>query len=116
MQLKIVLLGFFLSLFSVAVMAGGNHDHGHSHSHTPVNQETATIKAADIVAALIKREKLGKSWASVTANSVEKKVFKGNLEWVAIFFNGKISDPAKQKLYVFLTLGGDHIAVNYSGK
>ena len=61
MQLKIVLLGFCLSLFSVAVMAGGNHDHGHSHSHTPVNQETATIKAADIVAALIKREKLGKS-------------------------------------------------------
>lgn len=116
MQLKTFLLGFFLSLFSVPVMAGGNHDHGHSHSHTPVNQETATIKATNIVAALVKREKLEKSWASVTASSVEKKVFKGNPEWVAVFVNGKISDSTKQKLYVFLTLGGDQIAVNYSGK
>lgn len=115
MQLKKLLLGLFLSLCSATAMAGSDHDHGHSHSHAPVNQATATTNATEFVAALVKRNKLDESWASITPSSVEKKVFKGAPEWVAIFVNDKITDTDKQNIYVFLTLGGDYIAANFTG-
>jgi CHASE1-domain containing sensor protein len=99
--------------FGAPVMAGSGHDHGHS--YTPVNQVTATAKATENVASLVNRNKLDKSWATVTASSVEKKVFGANSEWVVVFVNDKITDTGKQKLYVFLTLGGDYIAANYTG-
>jgi len=113
MQLKTLLLSFTLGLFSVTAIAGGGHDHGHS--NTPVNQVTAKTKATEIIASFVKRNKLDKSWASITASSVDKKVFKGNPEWVAVFINKNITDIKKQKLYVFLTLGGDYIAANHTG-
>ncbi len=118
MNRRTLALSIILGFLSSTVMAGGGHDHGHGHSHSniAVNQVTAKANATKIVAALTQRKKLDESWASTTASSVEKKVFKGNPEWVVIFNNDKITDPAKQKLYVFLTLGGDYIAANYSGK
>lgn len=118
MQLKTLLLGLFFSLCSTSVMAGSDHvhDHGHSHSHAPVNQVTATTNATEIVAALVKRNKLDESWAFITPSSVEKKVFNDNSEWVAVFENDKITDTDKQTLYVFLTLAGDYIAANYTGE
>ncbi|MBL4868767.1 MAG: hypothetical protein JKY67_20580 [Pseudomonadales bacterium] len=117
MQLPALLLGIILGLSSVAAMAGSGHDHGHGHSHSyaPVDQATAKTNATNIVAGLVNRNKLEKSWASVTANSVEKKEFKGKSEWVAVFVNDKITDTDKQKLYVFLTLGGKYIAANFTG-
>lgn len=114
MQLKILLLGLFLGLSSATAMAGSGHDHGHS--LTPVNQETAKTNATEIVVALVKRNKLDESWASITPSSVEKKASNGNPEWVVVFVNDKIADTEKRKLYVFLTLGGDYIAANYTGE
>lgn len=120
MQLKTLIFGLLLSLFSFSAIAGGGHDHdhghGHSHSYTPVNQATAKTKATKIVAALVKRSKLEKSWASIAASSIEKRAFNGNPEWVAVFVNDKITNADKRKLYVFLTLGGDYIAANHTGK
>lgn len=114
MKLKTLLLTFGLGLYSISAVAGGNHDHGHSHS--PVNQATAKSKATKIVTSFVKKGKLDISWSSITASSVDKKVFKGNSEWVALFVNKKITDTKKQKLYIFLTLGGDYIAANHTGE
>lgn len=111
MKLKTLLFGFTLSLFSITTMAGS--DHGHSHS--PVNQETAKTRARKIVISFVEKGKLDQSWKYVKANSVDKKVFKGKPEWVAVFVNKKVTDTDKQKLYVFLTLGGEYIAANYTG-
>jgi hypothetical protein len=116
MQLKTLLLSFTLGLLSMTVMAGSGHDHGHSHSNTPVTQTMAQANASEIVAALVKRNKLENSWSSTAASSIEKITFNGNPEWLAIFVNKKITDTDKQKLYVFLTLGGDYIAANFTGK
>ena len=108
--LVIFLLLTFLS-FAAPVMAGSDH----GHSHDPVDQVTAKINAAKNVASLVKRKKLDESWTSVEASSAEQKVFKGSPEWVVIFVNDKIADINKQKLYVFLSLGGEYIAANYTG-
>lgn len=111
MQLRTLSLGIILSFFSATAIA-----HGLAHSIGLVDQATAKTNASRIVAAFIKRNELDKSWASIKASSVEKKVSNGNTEWVVVFINKNITDTAKQKFYVFLTLGGDYIATNYTGK
>jgi len=90
--------------------------HGEGHSYSPVDQATAKTNAEKIVASFVERKKLDNNWANVTASSVEKTIFKGNPEWVAVFVNDKITDPAKSTLYVFLTLGGDYVAANHTGQ
>ena len=117
MNIKAILLSITFGLFSFTAVAGGGHDHGHGHSHSsgPVNQVTAKANASKVVASLVQRNKLDKSWTSAEVSSIEKKVFKGKPEWVVVFQNNKAADPAKQKLYVFLTLSGDYIAANHSG-
>ena len=67
--------------FCAQVIAGSGHDHGHSHSNTPVNQVKAGVNATEIVAALISRGKLDKSWQSTEVGSGEKITGQGNPEW-----------------------------------
>ena len=118
MKLKTILLGLMVGLFSIVAVAGGGHDHGygHSHSHGPVDQDIAKVNATKIVHALANRKVVDESWLSVAEGKAEKKVFKGNPEWVVTFLNNKLADKEKRKLYIFLTLGGDYIAANYTGK
>lgn len=118
MKLTAFLLGSIFSFITLPAMAGSghDHDHGHSHSHEVVNQEKAQENASDIVAALVKRNKISESWKSVTASSVEKITVQGNPEWKIVFTDKSIEDKSKQTLYVFLTLGGDYIAANFTGK
>ena len=116
MQLKFLLLGFTLGLFSVTAIAGGGHEHGHGHSHSPVDQTTANIKASEIINNLVKQKVIDKSWISTPVIHVEQKTFNGKKEWVVSFLNEEIADAKKRKLYVFLTLSGNYIAANYTGK
>ena len=114
MKFKAILLSLTLGLFSITAVAGSGHDHGHGHS--PVDQATANSKATKIVASFIKQKTLDKSWTGTTVSSSEKKMFNGQQEWVVSFVNEKVADAEKRKLYVFLTLSGDYIAANYTGK
>lgn len=116
MQLKTLLLGLIIVFSPVAVMAGSGHDHGHSHSNAPVDEATAKANATNSVAALVESKKLESSWTSITASSAEKKTLEGNTEWVVVFVNNSIADTDKQTLYVFLTLTGEYIAANHTGK
>jgi len=115
MNLKILILFCLISFFSSTAMAASEDDHGHSHSNTPVDQVTAKIRATEAVSVLVESKKLEESWTSISASSVEKKEFGGHPEWVVVFTNDKITDSDKRKLFVFLTLGGDYIAANFTG-
>ncbi len=114
MRMQIIIYSLVLSLYSLAATAGAGHDHGHSHE--PVSQSQAEKIATTSVSKLADKGKIDKSWKSVSATKSEKKNFDGSMEWVVIFNNKNISDPTQQTLYIFLTLGGEYIAVNYSGK
>ena len=116
MKIKALLLSLTLGLFSMTAVAGGGHDHGHGHSHEPVDQATAKANATKIIASFIKQNTLDTSWAGTTVTSSEKKMFNGQQEWVVSFVNEKVADAKKRQLYVFLTLSGDYIAANYTGK
>lgn len=116
MKLNTLLLSLTLSLFSMLAIAGGGHDHGHGHSHEPVNQSAANTNATKILNSFVKQKTIDKSWTSASVSSSEKKLFNGKQEWVVSFLNEKIADTKKRKLYIFLTLSGNYIAANYTGK
>lgn len=113
MRIQAIVLSLVLSLFSVVAMAGSGHDHGHAHD--PVSQNRAEEIAVKSVSRLVDGGKLDKSWKATGVMKAEKKDFGGNMEWVITFKNEKIEDPEKQTLYIFLTLGGEYLAANYTG-
>ena len=122
MQIRTFIMGLLFSTLSTTALAGSGHDHGHSqghgHSHdnTPINETTAKANAVEYVAALVKKDKLDNSWASISASEIQQISVNGNPEWKIVFVNEDIADTEKQNLYVFLTLGGDYIAANFTGK
>ncbi|MDA3816663.1 MAG: DUF6488 family protein [Prolixibacteraceae bacterium] len=100
----------------VMVIAGSGHDHGYSNAPAPVNQATAEKNADKVIASFVERGKIDKSWSTIKASSIEKKVLNGSPKWVVIYNNEKITDTTKQKLYVSMTIGGEYISFNYTGK
>jgi len=98
-----------LLLLGSSVMAGSEHDHGHSHAPAPVNQATAEKNADKVIASLLERDKIDKSWSTIKVSSIEEKELNGRPEWVVIYINEKITNTDKQKLYVFMTIGGEYI-------
>lgn len=114
MRIQAIFFTLVLSFISLAAVAGANHDHGHSHD--PVSQIQVEGAAIKSVAGLVDKGKIDKSWKSISVMKSEKKDFGGHMEWVVTFNNEKVSDPAKQVLYVFLTMGGEYLAANYTGK
>lgn len=116
MKIKTIIFTFVLCLFSGSVMSGTGHDHGHAHSHEPVSQDIAEQNASRIVNTLIKKGIIEKSWSGIAVDTAEKRKFDGKQEWVVSYKNEAASDPEKRKLYVFLTLTGNYIAANYTGK
>jgi hypothetical protein len=111
--LTITLLLSFL-LFATPIMAGSGHSHGHSHG--PVTSEEAINKATKEVQRLAEAGKIDSSWSNSNAANAEQKEYSAGPEWVVTFKNDKVGDASKQILYIFLTLDGNYIAANYTGK
>lgn len=103
---------FALSTATATAFAGAGHSHGPS---TPITKQEALEKAADVVKNLVAKGKIDASWAVVTPASGEQKKSSFGPEWVVAFNNPKITDSAKQTLYVFFTLEGKYKAANYTG-
>ena len=106
------ILSLFL-LLATPAFAGSGHDHGHAHE--PITKAEAEEIAIMSVTKLVEKNSIDRSWALVTVHKSEQKEFGGQKEWVVIFMNKQISDQEKQTLYVFLTLGGEYLAANYTG-
>lgn len=110
---------FFICLLTLFAFTGTAAYAGAGHSHgpvTPISEAQALEKATIIVKKIVKKGKLDSSWAEVAPTAGVKKQTKFGREWVITFDNPKIEDKAKQTLYMFLNVGGEYIAANYSGK
>ena len=88
----------------------------HHHARKKAGLETVNSNAMMHVERLIGKKKLVSSWSKAKLLSSEKKKFKKKTEWVVTFENPSASDPKKKVLYIFLSLYGDFIAANFSGK
>jgi len=111
MRIQALVLSFILSLLPLAVWA-----HGPDGSHDPVTQSQAEQAAIEGVASLAENKRIDSSWKTANILKTEKKKFGDNMEWVVSFKNDKISDSAKQILYIFVTLGGEVVGANHTGK
>ncbi|WP_455218557.1 DUF6488 family protein [Kaarinaea lacus] len=111
MRIQALVLSLLLSLLPIAVWA-----HGAGGSHDPVTKSQAEQAAIEAVATLAGNKRIDGSWKAANVVKTEKKKFGDSTEWVVSFKNDKISDPAKQILYIFLTLGGEVVGANHTGK
>jgi hypothetical protein len=114
MNIQTFILTFVLTLFSSAALAGAGHDHGAPRE--PVTQQRAEQIASQVLSTFASKSNIDQSWNNIKVDKSEKKSFSGNLEWVVSYKNEAVSDPQKRTLYVFLTLGGEFIAANYTGE
>jgi hypothetical protein len=114
MHIRNIVFGIILSLYSAMAVSGEGHDH--SKSTEAVNAKQAVSIASRNVNRLADAGKIDKSWKTIKAKKAERKEFNGTKEWVVVFENTQIADASKKKMYVFLTLEGDYLATNYTGK
>jgi hypothetical protein len=104
-------LTVFVAPAAYAGPSGGGHSHG-----APITSDQAAANARQIVEILVSKEKLDKSWSNIKPAETKQAKYARGPEWVVAFNNPAVSDAAKQTLYVFLTLQGDYVAANFSGK
>lgn len=122
---KIISVSILLTMLVLIapVHAGSGHSHdkdgghsNHGHSHGSINDDTAKTKAMNMLASLVKKGIVDKSWEGANPLAAEKKTFAKGPEWVVSFKNDKIADKSKQTLYIFYSLDGHYIASNYTGR
>ena len=114
MNIQTVILSLTLFLSPLSAFAGAGHDHGAPRE--PVSQQQAEQIASRVVETFVSKGTLEKSWSNTRVEKAEQKQFGDSLEWVIIYKNETASDPEKGTLYVFMTLGGEFLAANYTGE
>lgn len=120
-----------LILTSTTTFAGPGHNHGHGHSHghghghSHGDEGHSPEKAkSDIemikencqgkIRALIFQEKIDSSWSEAVFESAEIKEHDNQKEWAVTFTNEK--GIKGKRLYLYLSLSGELIAANFTGK
>lgn len=88
----------------------------HFHGSKPAAEETVLTCAAQRKDALVSSGKLDASWKAVKHEKVEQVDGKKGKEWKVTFKNPQVSEASKQTLYVFLSMPGNVLAANFSGK
>ncbi len=115
MKLLFTTLSLIISLSVFAGPGGGHsHTHGHSHEAPAIKKEKTSELGKFHIERLIKAKKIEDSWKQANYSGSEKKKFGKRTEWVVTFDNEK--GIKGKKLYIFLTLSGDFIAANFTGK
>ncbi len=96
------------ALTATTVHAGAGHDHAVELTQTQVLE-----KASGFVASIVEKGKLDDSWTEIKPQDPKEN---SRHEWVVAFFNPAEKDNDKQTLYMFLTMSGEYIAANFTGK
>jgi|TARA_R110002110_G_C13470277_1_gene720493 hypothetical protein len=90
--------------------------HAHEGSHEHVLDKNAVItKAQEMISTAIEKKKIDPSWGDAKLEEVKTITIKSTDEWFLKFTNPKINPP-KRHLYLFFTLDGKFLAMNYTGK
>ncbi|WP_431509910.1 DUF6488 family protein [Variovorax sp. DAIF25] len=111
-----------MALASFAALAGAGSAMAseggscHFHGNTPASEKVAVDCASQRKASLVSGGKLDKSWEAVKVEKVEQIDGKKGKEWKVSFKNAAVTEADKSTLYVFLSLPGNYIASNFSGK
>ncbi len=113
--MRFLTISLFLAISLLTTTAIAQSEHGHSHGPV-INEDEAKVVATKVLSELVETAKIDKSWATLAVVTIEQKTFDGHLEWVVTFQNDTLEDQSKRTLYIFLTLGGEYLAANYTGE
>jgi prolyl-tRNA synthetase len=94
----------------------GGADSCHFHGHAPAKESVVVGCASDYKDTLITRGKLDASWKAVKLDKAETVEGKKMKEWKLTFRNPDEKDTSKQSLFMFYTLTGNLIGVNFAGQ
>ena len=111
-RINIFLITLFLTISPLVAQAHGDG----GHSAPALTQSEATEFAINRVVMLVNNGKIDKSWEPVKAASAEQRANGYRTEWVVTFKNSNVSEEAKSTLYIFLSVQGEFIAANFTGK
>jgi len=114
-MIRILIISLFLAINMETNVSIAQPEHGHSHGPV-ISEDEAKTAASGVVKGLAEAGKIETSWSALAVATIEQKTFDGHLEWVVTFQNDTIADQSKRTLYIFLTLGGEYIAANYTGE
>ncbi|MEY4712648.1 MAG: hypothetical protein RIS88_2098 [Pseudomonadota bacterium] len=107
------------SVFAALIAAPARADKGgacHFHGSTPAKQETVLQCATQRKDMLAGTGKIEASWKSAPHEKIEQVEGKKGKEWKVTFRNPQAVDKDKQALYVFLSVPGNVLAANFTGK
>lgn len=108
-NIKKIVIALFMMLSTSVAFAGAGHIHG------PVDRDTAELRAERVVTTLIKRGVLSASWQERQLLDLVRKQRDGSKVWLATY-NSENAPQDQKMLYVFLSLSGNYLDANFSGK
>jgi hypothetical protein len=111
--MKKILILLLLSM-NFSSFAGPGHDHSHGHAAPVASTEKIQEIGRSHIERLIKAKTINISWKTSTYSKSEKKKFGNKVEWILTYENAK--GVKGKKLYIFLKLSGEFVAVNFTGK
>jgi len=88
----------------------------HFHGNTPASEKVVVDCASQRKTSLVSGGKIDKSWEAVKVDKVEQIDGKKGKEWKVSFKNPAVAEADKSTLYVFMSLAGNYLASNFSGK
>jgi len=102
-------------LIALSVVFFSSASLGHSgHGHDPINASKAISKAKSVVLKLVNKGTLDLTWKDAKSYDVKKKKSSKAEEWLITVKNANTSKNTT--LYVFLSLSGEYLAANFTGK
>lgn len=105
-----------LALVAGSALPAAAHPEGHDLPVITIEKASAETRAKNVVMTMIDRNAVEASWATVKPTSAQLRMGRDGIEWMVQFDNPKVRDPAKRKLFVFLTSDGSYLATNHTGQ
>lgn len=119
MRSIILILSFLGSVMPVLAHEGhSTHGGGNPYKEfgVEIDEQQAKDFSTDVIRKLVENRKLADSWNEAVSQKTYKKTFKNELEWVVMFENSNEKESEKRNLYIFLSLYGDFMGANFTGK
>jgi hypothetical protein len=90
---------------------------GHPEGHDEpsyVTPLTAKSLSDQVVKQMVERKIVPESWLKAAAKSPDVRVRNGEPEYVTVYRNAAIADPAKQTLYVIFSVYGQYLGASHT--
>ncbi len=94
----------------------GDHRDQHLDFGIPIEERQARDFSRYVLEKLVENGKLDQSWLQAKIEEVTKKKFSEELEWVVLYRNPNEDVVEQNTLYIYLSLFGELLGVDFTGE